>query len=420
MYKKTTLKNGLRIITVPAKDAETVSILVLIGTGSKYETKSINGISHFLEHLFFKGTKKRKTAADVAETLDRVGGMYNAFTGKEYTGFWVKTRSSDFDLALDWISDLLLNPNLKEEDMQKEKGVIVEEIKMFKDSPMSYVLDLWEMLLYKNQPAGRLIIGSEENVMQMRREQILDYFRKQYSASNMVICVAGKMERNALGKIKKHFNKTGTAVWQGKEKVVEKQKSPGALVFFKETDQSHLCLGVRSFDIFDSRRYSQLVLANILGGNASSRLFLSIREKAGLAYYVSTSSETYTDTGYLVTRAGVAHRNVKKVIGMILKEYALLKGKKITERELQKAKDYLKGKMALGLETSHAKASFYAAQELLKREILTPEQFSLQINKVRREDVFEVAKEIFQPEKVNLALIGPFKQEQGFKKVLKI
>jgi len=420
MYKKITLKNGLRIITIPMESTETVTVLVLVKTGSKYEQKNINGISHFLEHLFFKGTKKRPTAFEIAQTLDSIGGAYNAFTGKEYTGFWAKVTGQHLDLALDWLSDLLLNPRFREADIGREKGVIVEEIKMQRDVPMGYVADLWEMLLYKDQPAGWLIIGKEENISRVKRKDILDYFKSQYSAENTIVCVAGKIGPGVAKKIGQCFEEIEKAELNQKEKVVEVQKDPDALLYFKKTDQTHFCLGARGFDLLSPQRYIQMVLAVILGGNASSRLFISIRQKAGLAYYIHTSSGTYTDTGYLVTQAGVAHKNVKKAVGLILKEYRTMKEKRVTKEELQKAKDYLKGTMSLNLETSDAQASFYATQELLRREIITPHQLFEKIDKVTLNDIQEIAKAIFQPQKLNLALIGPFKEKKDFRKLLKI
>ena len=402
------------------ESTETVTVLVLVKTGSKYEQKNINGISHFLEHLFFKGTKKRPTAFEIAQTLDSIGGAYNAFTGKEYTGFWAKVTGQHLDLALDWLSDLLLNPRFREADIGREKGVIVEEIKMQRDVPMGYVADLWEMLLYKDQPAGWLIIGKEENISRVKRKDILDYFKSQYSAENTIVCVAGKIGPGVAKKIGQCFEEIEKAELNQKEKVVEVQKDPDALLYFKKTDQTHFCLGARGFDLLSPQRYIQMVLAVILGGNASSRLFISIRQKAGLAYYIHTSSGTYTDTGYLVTQAGVAHKNVKKAVGLILKEYRTMKEKRVTKEELQKAKDYLKGTMSLNLETSDAQASFYATQELLRREIITPHQLFEKIDKVTLNDIQEIAKAIFQPQKLNLALIGPFKEKKDFRKLLKI
>jgi len=420
MYKKTTLKNGLRIITIPMKNTRAVSVLALVGTGSKYEEKGINGISHFLEHMFFKGTNKRPTALKVAETLDEVGGNYNAFTGKELTGYWAKVDSKHLNIALDWVSDIFLNSKFEQKEINKERGVIIEEFNMYLDTPMAYIDDLWEKLLYGNQPAGWLTIGNKKNIRSFKRKDFLNYFRGHYSARNSVICVAGDIERKKIEeKIKKYFKKIRTAIPKTKLKVIEKQKEPRILIHYKKTDQAHIYLGVRAYDIFDHRRFAQAIMATILGGFMSSRLFTSIREKRGLAYYIRTLSESTTDTGCLVTKAGIDNRKIKEAIKLILKEYEKLKETKISETELRKAKDYLKGTLTLSLESSDAKASFYAGQEVLKGKISTPKEKFSALEKVTSEDVRKVAREIFKDRGLNLALIGPFKNKNEFKEILK-
>lgn len=421
MYKKTTLKNGLRIITVPQKGTRAVTVLVLIGAGTKYETKNINGISHFLEHMFFKGTKKRPNTLKIAETLDRVGGVYNAFTAKEFTGYWAKVDLKHSDLALDWVSDIFLNSKLEEKEIKKEKGVIVEEINMYSDTPIGYIGHLWEELLYGDQPAGWSVLGKKKIITKLKREQFLNYLKNHYSAKNTIVCVAGNINlKSTEGKIKEYFRSIKTISPKQKLKVIERQKRPKSLIYFKKTDQTHLCLGVRGYDLFHPQRYAQAILTAILGGYMSSRLFISIRERRGLAYYVLTASENATDTGCLVTQTGIDHKNVEKVINLILKEYKSLKRKKISKKELKKAKDNIKGKMALLLESSDAQASFYAGQELLENRILTPEEVFKKIDKVSQSDILKVARDIFQPQKLNLALIGPFKDKDRFEKILKL
>lgn len=421
MHKKTTLKNGLRIIVVPMRNTQTATVLVLVGAGSKYETKENNGISHFLEHMLFKGTKKRPNTLKIAETLDKIGGAYNAFTGKEYTGYWAKIDSQHLDLALDWVSDIFLNSKLEEKEIKKEKGVIIEELNMYLDTPMVYVKDIWEKLLYGDQPAGWLIIGEKENILKFKRKDFLDYQRSHYSAKNTIICVAGNINaRDAKKKIKNYFKNIRTVVPEQELRVIEKQNKPKSLIHFKKTDQTHLCLGVRGYNLFEPQKYAQAVLAAMLGGFMSSRLHISVRERRGLAYYIHTFSESATDAGYLMTSAGVSNQSVEKAITLILKEYKSLKSKKISEKELQKAKDYLKGSLTLSLEPSNAQASFYATQELLSQKTLTLKEKCAKIDKVSRKDILEAAKDIFQPEKLNLALIGPFKNKTRFQQLLKL
>ena len=421
MFKKTQLSNGLRIITIPQKGTRAVTVLVLVRTGSKYETKEINGISHFLEHVFFKGTKKRPNTLQIAETLDRVGGIYNAFTSKEFTGYWAKVDSKHLGLALDWVSDILLNSKFEKKELEKEKKVVMEEMNMYLDTPMSYIHDLWEKLLYGDQPAGWMTIGEKETIAKLKRKQVLNYLKIHYVAENIIVCVAGNMERkSAERKIKKYFQKIKIGKPKPKLRVSEKQGRPQSLVHFKKTDQTHFCLGVRTYDLFHPSKYAQAVLATILGGNMSSRLFISVRERAGLAYYIRTLVENATDTGYLITQAGVDNQNVEKAISLILREYKSFKDKKVKDEELKKAKDFLKGNLILSLESSDAKATFYAGQELLEGKILTLKEKLKKIDEVSAKEIQKLSKEIFLPHKLNLALIGPFKEKKHFEKLLKI
>jgi len=420
MFKKIVFKNGLRLITVPGKNAQSVTILVLVKTGSKYEKKEINGISHFLEHLYFKGTKKRPTPISVAETLDRVGGIFNAFTGEDYTGYWAKVASSNFDLALDWVSDIFFNSLLPKEEIEKERGVILEEINTYLDIPALHIQDLWTELLYGNQPAGWPITGRKENILKMSRQELINYRERQYVAENTLISVAGNISlEQALKGIKKYFQKIKIKKPFGKEKVIENQTKPSMLLKFKKTDQTHLCLGVRGYNSFHPKKYIQELLASILGGMMSSRLFVEIRGKLGLAYSISTSTEDDPDTGYLVTRAGVDNKRADIAISAILKEYKNISQKKVSKEELKKAKDHYKGTTALYLEQSESKASFFARQELLENKILTPEEVFNKIDKITAEDILAVAKDVFKPEKLNLAIIGPFKDKEKFKRLLK-
>ena len=421
MFHKTVLKNGLRIITVLQKNTQAVTVLVLVGTGSKYEKKEINGISHFLEHMYFKGTKKRPSATAIAETLDKVGGIYNAFTSEEYTGYFAKVAAQHFELALGWVSDIFLNSLLPEKEIEKEKGVIIEEINMIYDNPMSYVQTLWPKLLYGDQPAGWDVAGTKETVSKMTREKLIDYTEKQYVASNTIVSIAGNFnEPLAIKKVKEFFSKIKTTKPIKKPRVIEQQQKPNLLLHFRETDQTHLCLGVRAFDLFHPKRYVQDLLSVILGGMMSSRLFEKIRAELGIAYYINTNSEENPDTGFLFTQTGIDNKNVEKGILTILKEYKKISQERVPVSELKKAKDYLKGKTTLLLESSDAQASFYTGQELLEKKILTPEEIFKKIDQVSQDDILKVAKDIFQPQKLNLALIGPFKDKKTFEKLLKI
>lgn len=423
LYSKTILSNGLRVITIPIENAKSVTVLILVGTGSKYETKDINGISHFLEHMFFKGTAKRPSTLNISETIDMVGGEYNAFTSKEVTGFYAKVEKSHADVALDWISDIFLNSKFDEKEMEREKGVIIEEVNMYLDTPTAYLGDLWEKLLYGDQPAGWMTIGEKENILSFNRKKVVDYYKAHYSSSNVIVCVSGAIKTEEIEQeIKKRFKNIEESNAGQKIKVKESQKEPQVLVHNKKTDQTHFCLGVRAYNLFDKRRYALALLSVILGGNMSSRLFIKVRERNGLAYSIHTSADNSTDTGYLVTQAGIDHKNLEKSIKLILEEYKDLKDNRIKEKELQKAKDYLKGITSLSLDSSDSQASFYAVQELLEKNILTPDEKFKKIDAVSIDDIKKIAEDIFVPEKLNLAVIGPFEEKDSdrLKQLLKI
>jgi predicted Zn-dependent peptidase len=350
-----------------------------------------------------------------------VGGIYNAFTGEEYTGYFAKVAAQHFELALDWVSDIFLNSILPEKEVEKEKGVIIEEINMIYDHPMSYVQTLWAKLLYGDQPAGWDIAGTKETVSKMTREKLIDYMHKQYVAPSTIISIAGNFdEKLAISKVKKCFSKIKITKPIEKQKVAEKQNKPEILLNFRETDQTHLCFGVRTFNLFHPQRYALDLLTAILGGMMSSRLFIEVRAKLGIAYYINSDNEMNPDTGFLFTQVGLDNKNVETGISTILKEYKKISKISVPQKELKKAKDYLKGKTTLLLESSDAQASFYAIQELLEKKILTPEEIFRKIDEVSRTDILNVTKEIFRPEKLNLAIIGPFKNKARFKKILKL
>ncbi|MBU2264853.1 insulinase family protein [Patescibacteria group bacterium] len=420
MFKKTILPNGLRLVSVAMPGSQSTTVLVFFATGSKYETKETSGISHFLEHMFFKGTKKRPTTLALSEYLDRVGGEYNAFTSQEMTGYYAKVAPEYLDMALDWVSDILLNSKFDAKEIDRERGVITEEYNMCLDNPARLVGDLWEEMLYGDQPAGWKVIGTKENIAKMPREQFLKYFSEHYQTKNAVVCVAGKIDKGVIKKVAKYFGKLKRGEGKVKLAVKELQKKPEALIYYKATDQIHLCLGVRAFDMFHKDRYVLTMLAAILGGMMSSRLFISVREKKGLAYYVRSAAEFYTDSGFFVTQAGVANDKAEEAIKAILAEYKKAGEEKISASEITKAKDWLRGSLRLGLETSDELASWIGLQELLRKEILTPQQLFSKIKAVSQADLQRVSRDIFQPVKLNLALIGPFKEKEKFEKLLKI
>ncbi len=413
--------SGLRLISIPMEGTRTVTVLVLTGTGSKYETKEINGISHFLEHMMFKGTVKRPGNLDISRELDTIGAEYNAFTTKEWTGYYAKASSEKQDLIIDVISDIFLNSKLDERDITMEKGVIIEEINMYKDSPGRYVGDLFEQLLYGDQPAGWDIAGDKETVSKLEKKDFVNYFNTHYIAKNTIVAIAGDIKPDEIKeKVAKYFENIRNGEQVKKLLVVENQTEPKTLVHWKETDQSHFNLGFRAYNMFDEKKYALNLLSMILGGGMSSRLFQEVRVKRGLAYYVSTDTENYTDSGIFLIRAGVDTKRTTDAIEVVLEELRKVMKDGVTERELQEAKDHINGSIALFLEHSDNVASFYAHPILFENKVLTLEEKLDKINKVTLEDIKRVVSEIFDNNKLNLALIGPFKDPEPFKKILKL
>jgi len=419
-FSKKVLKNGLRVVTIPMKDNPTATVLVLVEAGSKYETKKVNGISHFLEHMCFKGTIKRPKAIDISKELDALGSQYNAFTAQEYTGYYAKSDARHFSKIFDVVSDIYLNSTFPETEMQKEKGVIIEEINMYEDMPPRHVQDLLMSLLYGDQPAGWNIAGEKKNVLEMKRDDFVNYKKAHYLPEATVLVVAGAVtEREVMSEVNKIFGKISTGKKKGKLKVKEIQNKPAVLIKFKETDQTHFVLGVRSFGLFDKRNAILSVLGCALGGGMSSRLFQKLREEMGVGYYVRAYNDVYTDHGFFQISAGVDNKRIEEVIKAVLAECNILKNKLVSEDELNKVKEYLIGNMKLSLESSDDIANFYGGQELLKRELKSAEEKAKEIRKVTAKQIQTLAKQIFKNEKLNLALIGPFKDKEKFLKTLK-
>lgn len=426
-YKLEKLANGLKIITAPLANTKAVSVLIMIQTGSRYENTQNNGIAHFLEHMFFKGTKKRPKTIDIAKELDGVGAGYNAFTGEEYTGFFVRAESSHFDLALDVLTDMLYHSKFDEKEIEKEKGVIVEEINMYRDLPQAYVEEVMKELLWGKQPLGKMISGTAETVTKFSRENFIHFWQKFYQPEKMIVTVAGgpsttlgvNSDQSWSEKIKKIFAKLPAKKTPPFEKIIEKQNKPQIKIFNKKTDQAHFILGFRSLQRTDARRPILKVLNNIMGATMSSRLFIEVREKRGLCYYVNSNIADYIDTGFWGVNAGVDIKRVEEAIKVILDEFSKIKNKLVTDEELKRAKENLKGRLYLGLEESMNVAEFLAEQEIFWGKIDDPDKVAADVQKVTLKDVQQLAKEIFQSKKLNLAIIGPFKEEEQFNRLLK-
>jgi predicted Zn-dependent peptidase len=418
-FNKTTLSNGLKIVTIPMEDNPAVTVLVTVETGSKYEKKEISGLSHFLEHMVFKGSKKRPTAMDISRELDSLGAQYNAFTSQEYTGYYAKVSKEKIDTALDIVSDIYLHPLFDEKEIEKEKGVIVEEIRMYQDSPHRHVNDLFMNLVYGDQPAGWNIAGNEDTVKSFKREDFVKYLSEHYVAEATTVVISGTFdEKDAIKKVEEAFSNISIEKKHTKLAVKEEQNKPQTLLKFKETEQAHLILGVRSFDAKDEHDPVLSVLATLLGGGMSSRLFQKLREEMGVGYYIRANHDAYTDHGIFSISTGIDTTRIDEVIKVLLNECKKIVNEEISEQELNKVKDYIAGSFVLGLETSDSRAEYCAINQILKGKIDSPQQEIEKIKRVTVNDIKEIAKKIFVDEKLNLAIIGPYKDKERFEKIL--
>jgi predicted Zn-dependent peptidase len=415
------LDNGLRIIAVPLKDNPTVTVLTLVEAGSKYEAKDNNGISHFLEHMCFKGTEKRRQGIDIARELDGLGAQSNAFTSQEFTGYWAKGRAKNFHKILDVVADVYLNSTFPAEEIEKEKGVILDEINMYEDLPMRKVNNLFGELLYGDQPAGWTILGPKENIKKMTRENFVQYHNEHYVGSATTIVVAGDVNpREVFKSVEKSFAEISAGKKTKKKKVIEKQNKSQVAIEYKKTDQTHLILGFRTFarKHKDSRVLD--LIAGILGKGMSSRLFDRLREQMGVGYYVRSYHDNHTDHGVLEMSTGVTNKRAEEVVAAILEECRRLVEEPVSEKELRKTKEYVLGMMQMDLEASDDVAQFFGFQEVLDKNMQTPAQMIKEIKSITAKDIQRVAKKVMKNDRLNLALIGPFKKPQKFEKILKI
>ena len=419
-YELHTLKNGLRIVLAPMEGTETATVVVMTGTGSRYETEKENGLAHFLEHMFFKGTTRRKGARAISEELDGVGAIYNAFTAKDRTAYYAKVSAQYFDTAIDVIADISLNSTLPEKEIDKERGAIIQEIDMYEDMPMRTVDDVFEKLLFGNtHPLGRTVLGPKENIRAFTRKNFASYHQKQYTAGNTIVAVAGRFDKKkVLAKIEKEFGSLKKTKSSKPIRFTGIQTEPRVSIKEKKTDQTQLMIGVLAHPYLHKDEYALAVLSTILGGGMSSRLFLEIREKRGLAYSVHSWVEKYPDTGYFAVQAGVEHGKLEKTVETILAEFKKIKTKKVSPAELKKAKAYLKGTTTLSLETSDEIAEKAATSLIAMGKVRTLEERLKGIEKVSANDVQRVAMNLFKTARLNLAVIGP--RTKKFDSLLKL
>jgi predicted Zn-dependent peptidase len=419
MYTKKVLKNGLTVLAVPIKSAKSVLVDMFIKTGSRQETKNINGISHFLEHLFFKGSQKYPTAHALSHALDAIGAEYNANTGKEHTQFYIKAAKKHLRFIFEVLTDMLQHPVFAAEEIEREKGVIIEEINMYEDTPMRHVEDVLEEVMWPEQPLGRNIAGTKPVIQKITRQNILDYVGTFYQPQNMILAVVGAYDSAVLNQlVEKFWAAVARKKFPGWQRAKERQKNSMFKLEPKKTEQYHLAMGFRSYDHNHPDDIVQIVLATILGGGMSSRLFTEIRERKGWAYYVRATPSNYQDTGNFVIQAGVRQDALPQVVKTIVAELKKIKTVPVGSSELNKAKEYLKGTLTLALEESESLLGWYLDQVAFRKKTLEPEDAFRLIDKVTAGDVRRVARDIFRAGKLNLAVVGPEKYTQEIKKLL--
>ncbi len=426
-FQKTTLKNGLRVVTIPMPSMESATVQISLDAGSRDEPERVNGLAHFSEHMVFKGTKKYPSAQAVSSAVDSIGAEINANTGQERTVYFIKAWERHLPLAFDILADFVKAPLLDPREIEREKGVILAEIAMYNDLPMRKVEVEFIGLLYQGLPLGLGILGVPESVKRIKKEDFLKYRKKLYAPQSMVLSVGGRFDRGEVLKLaEKYFGDLGKGAQGGAHKGTKKTVQvnatgkPRVKLVNKKTDQAHFILGVYGNPLGHPDRYKEAVLSSILGGGMSSRLFTEVRVRRGLAYYVNCDVDHLTDNGYLAARAGVKLEKTGEAIKVVLGEFSKMRTGEVGGKELKKAKEYLKGQLALGLEDTHAVADFFGDQELFEKKIRSVEEIMEGIDKVKGGDIQTVAREFFVPERLNLAIIGPFEDKGKFEKLLKI
>lgn len=407
MYKRSKLNNGLRIISKPLTQAKSVSLGIWINIGGRYETVPQKGISHYLEHLLFKGSKKY-SCREIKESIEGIGGTLNGFTSEELTCYLVKIPSRYLIHVLDILSDMVLNPSLKPADITKERTVILEELKMYRDLPQNYVYELLDELLWPHQPLGLPIIGSVESVNSINRDILKKYQASHYTPANIVISAAGLLEHDLLvNEISAIFSSQAKAKLNTFTAVKEGQQKPQLKIFNKDTEQTHMALGFHALKRADPLRHAQALLHIILGANMSSRLFNEVREKRGLAYEIGTGIKRFADTGEFLVHAGIDNHKVEDCLGLIFQELGKLRKTIVRKDEFGRAKEFYSGQLSLALEDTMEYMLWMGESVACLDKAYTLEQIIKEVNKVEMEDIRQVAGKIFNDKKINLALIGP-------------
>jgi predicted Zn-dependent peptidase len=417
-FEKATLANSVRVVTAPMPQVGSVSCFVMLAAGSRYETADSSGIAHFAEHMFFKGTERRPSARAIATEIDAIGGEFNAFTGKELTGYYVKCGSETRDVALDVLTDMLLRSRFDAEEIEREKGVILEEMNVYLDTPQRYVGSVYDRLLYGDQPLGWDILGTRETIEGVTRDTFLGYLDAWYRPERIVVGVAGRIGDGLMDRLEELLGGIEPVETGAAPPVEIPPDGSPVLLHTKDSEQAHLILGVRGYPLGHPDRYTLQLLTVVLGGGMSSRLFTEVRERRGLGYYVHAGSSAYTDTGTLYTGAGVDVSRVDEALTTILAELRKIAAEPVPTDELEKARGYAKGRFVLRLESPQGTIQYGLRHEVLEGEIEEPDDLLRELDAVTGEDVQRVARDLLDDRRLYLALVGPFDDPERFESLL--
>jgi predicted Zn-dependent peptidase len=419
VYERHTLSNGLRVLTAPLDHAQSVACYVMLAAGSRYEHAANRGIAHFAEHMFFKGTERRPSARDISMEVDSIGGEFNAFTSKEYTAYYIRCAGEQRDQAFDVLVDMLRHSKFEAEELEREKGVIIEEMNMYVDTPRDYVGAVYEELLFGSNPLGWETLGTKETIQDTTRQTFLDYIAEWYTPPRMVVGCAGAVGSDLLPMLEELLGDlSGNGSGRPAPAEVEATSEPQIRIHRKDSDQANVSIGVPSYGLDHPDRYALQLLGTVLGTGMSSRLFLEVREKRGLAYYVYAFNNSYTDTGSLYSQAGVDLKRADEAVEVIAREFKRLAEEPVPAEELEKARALAKGRFVLQTESPNGLLLFGLRREVLEGAAAEPTEILAGLDAVTVEDVHRVAQDVIGGAGLRCALIGPFDDEEAFAKLL--
>ena len=419
VYERHSLSNGLRVLTAPLGHAQSVACYLMLAAGSRYEHAANRGIAHFAEHMFFKGTERRPTARDIAMEVDSIGGEFNAFTSKEYTGYYIRCAAEQRDQAFDVLVDMLRNSKFDADELEREKGVIIEEMNMYFDTPRDYVGSVYEELLFGSNPLGWETLGTKQTILDTTRQTFLDYIGEWYTPKRMVVGVSGAVGEGLLPMLEGLLGDLGgNGNGSPAPAEVERSATPRVKVHRKDSDQANVALGVPSYPLDHPDRYALQLLGTVLGAGMSSRLFLEVRERRGLAYYVFAYNNSFTDAGTLYAQAGVDLKRADEAVEVIANEFKKLADEPVPAEELEKARALAKGRFVLQTESPNGLLLFGLRREVLEGEAAEPEKILAGLDAVTVEDVQRVAQDVIGSQGLRCAVIGPFDDASKFEQLL--